>query len=140
MSDFLSIGGAKLRLIGLRPTRISKRSEVRVPGTPTFSSVEYQDTGIGERVTTIEAMTVPHVFGGMDAVALLEGHHLARRTINFIRMGANFLAANQGLVVIRTLDMDEESLHPADGVGREVSVTIELLHVPSLRRAFGSMA
>lgn len=137
MADFLSIGGAKLKQIGLRPTRISARSEVRVPGTPTFSDIEYQDTGIGERVTTIEAKTLPHVFGGMDALSILEGHHLARRTIQFIRMGKNFSATNQGLVVIRSLDCDEESLHPADGVGREVSVSIELLHVPSLRRAFG---
>jgi phage protein U len=137
MADFLSIGGAKLKLIGLRPTRISTRSEVRVQGTPTFSDIDYQDTGIGERVTTIEAKTLPHVFGGMDAYGILQGHHLARTPVQLVRMGANFLATNQGQVVIRTLDCDEENLHPADGVGREVSVSIELLHVPSLRRTFG---
>lgn len=137
MGDFLSIGGAKLKLIGLRPNRISSRSEVRVQGTPTFSDIDYQDTGIGERVTTIEASTMPHVFGGMDAYAMLQGHHLARSEVQFVRMGANFLASNQGRVVIRTLDCDEDSLHPADGVGREVTVSIELLHVSSLRRTFG---
>lgn len=137
MADLITLGGAHLKLIGLRPTRISRRSEVGIPGAPTFRGMVYQSTGIRERTATIEARTLPHVFGGMDALAILEANHFARKAVQYLRMTSNFLAVNQGLVVIRTLDIDEENLHPADGVGREVSVSAELVYIDELTHAFG---
>lgn len=140
MSDLISIGGARLRAFGLKPLRISRHSEARFPGSPTFYDMDYQETGQGERVSHIEAETMPHVFGGLDALAILEALHLSRRAVLLLRMSGNFLAVNQGLVVVRSLDVDEEGLHPADGVGRKVAVQAELLHVASLARPFGSAA
>lgn len=129
MTDLLSIGGARLKNIGLKPVRLGRRFEARFPGAPTFTGMDYQETGRGEQTTTIDAETLPHFLGGMDALALLEAHHLARTAVLFLRMSGHFLAVNQGLVVIRSLDIDEENLHPADGVGRQVRVQAELLHV-----------
>lgn len=137
MADLISLGAAHLKLIGLRPTRLSRRSEVGVPGAPTFRGMVYQNTGIRERTTMIEARTLPHVFGGMDALAILEGLHFAREAVQYLRMASNFRAINQGLVVVRSLDVDEENLHPADGVGREVSISAELVYVDELTHAFG---
>ena len=138
MTDLISIGGARLKAIGLRPTRISRRSERRVPGTPTFYDMDYQETGAGERVTSVSAETMPHIFGGLDAVSMLEAHHLAGSAVMFLRMSRNFLTRNLGLVVIRTLDVNEEALHPADGIGRKVQVEIELVHIDQLSRPFGA--
>lgn len=137
MSDLISIGGARLRSFGLRPVHVGKRSERRLPGAPTFRAMDYQDTGIGERTTQIDGETLPHFLGGMDAVALLEAHHLAGSVVYFVRMAAQFLAYNQGRVIIRTLDIDEEQLHPADGVGRVVRARIELVHVDTINKPFG---
>lgn len=135
--DLVTLGGAHLKLIGLRPTRLSRRSEVGVPGASTFRGMVYQDTGIRERTAMIEARTLPHVFGGMDALSVLEGIHFARKAVQYLRMTSNFRAVNQGLVVVRSLDVDEENLHPADGVGREVTVSAELVYVDELTHAFG---
>lgn len=140
MSDLLSVGGARLRAIGLRPVQISRRSERRVPGSPTFYDMDYQETGAGERVTALSAETLPHVFGGLDAISMLEAHHLSGTAVMFLRMSRNFLTRNLGLVVIRTLDIDEETLHPRDGIGRHVRVEAELLHVDQLTRPFGASA
>lgn len=138
--DLISIGGARLRGIGLKPIRIARRSEVRVPGTPVFYDMDYQETGLGERTTHLSVETLPHLLGGMDALAILEGHHLARAQVSYIRLAANLLALNQGQVIIRSLDVDEEQLHPADGVGRIVRAEIELLHVSAIGRPFGASA
>lgn len=133
MSSLISIGAAVLKTIGLTPQRISQESEGRVPGTPVWGGMEYQTTGLGERVTTIEAITFPHVFGGLDAFARLQAHHVAQQPVNYIRLAPNWLGILQGLVIVRTLSFDEERLHPFDGVGRVVNVTIDLVHVGSAR-------
>ena len=140
MTTLISIGGAKLRTIGLRPIRLSRHSEARFPARPTWYDMDYQSTGLGERTTALEAETLPHVLGGMDAVALLEAHHLSRQPVQFIRLAGNFLALMQGLVVIRALDQDEEKFHPADGVGRVVRISAELVHVDRLGVPFGGGA
>ncbi|TPQ45426.1 hypothetical protein C2U72_26735, partial [Prosthecomicrobium hirschii] len=64
--------------------------------------------------------------------------HLAGSAVMFLRMSRNFLTRNLGLVVIRTLDVNEEALHPADGIGRKVQVEIELVHIDQLSRPFGA--
>lgn len=128
-SELISIGKAKLKTWGLTPQVISTSSEGRVPGHATFSGMDYQLTGLGEKVTNIEAVTHPQVMGGMDSLGWLIQQHEAQSAINFIRLGANFLGSLQGLVVIRTLEYDEESIHPFTGVGRKVEVALELLHV-----------
>lgn len=132
VNPLVSIGGAILYTIGgLNPQRISHSSEARFPGHAIPDGIAYQKTGRGERSKTIEARTMPHVFGGMDAFAMLEAHHAAQATVPFIRMGVNFLGLSDGYCVIHTLEYDEEKLHPFDGVGRMIDVTVGLLIVPT---------
>lgn len=126
----ISIGGAVLYTIGLNPQRISASSEARFPAHPTPSGLSYQKTGIGERSLTIEATTMPHVFGGMDAYGILEAHHLSQNTVPFIRLQRNYKGLSGGLCVIQTLETDEEKLHPFDGIGRQIDVSIGLLLLP----------
>ncbi len=127
----ISIGGAILYTIGLNPQRLSASSEARFPAHPTPKGLTYQKTGIGERTLTIEAKTMPHVFGGMDAFGILEAHHLAQNTVPFIRLRGNYKGKAEGLCVIQTLETDEEKLHPFDGIGRQIDVSIGLILLPA---------
>lgn len=129
MQALVSIGSAVLQVVGLNPQRIGTMSEARVPGTPTWTGMDYQPTGLGEAHTRFEAVTYPHVIGGLDALALLQGHHEGQQVVNYIRLRANFLGRMLGQVQIRNLFVDETHLHPFDGVGRKVSVEIDLLYV-----------
>ena len=134
MRVIASIGKAQLRVpMGLNLQRLSVESEARFPGAPTWKGMDYQETGIGEKRTTIEARTAPHVFGGLDALGWLIRHHEAREVVNFIRLGANYVGQRSGAVVIRSLFYDETKLHPFDGVGRIVEVELDLLHVEDRR-------
>lgn len=126
----LSIGGAILYTIGLNPQRLSYSSEARFPAHATPGGLAYQKTGAGPELMTIEAKTLPHVFGGLDAYAILKAHHRSQATVPFIRLRGNYLGEASGLCVIETLDADEERLHPFDGIGREVEVTIGLIMLP----------
>lgn len=126
----LSIGGAILYTVGLNPQRISYSSSARFPAHPIQSGLAYQATGADAETLTIEATTFPHVFGGMDAFAILKAHHRAQAVVPFIRLRGNYLGDASGLCVIETLDADEERLHPFDGVGRQIDVTIGLILLP----------
>ncbi|MCO5083096.1 MAG: phage tail protein [Rhizobiaceae bacterium] len=129
----ISIGGAVLYTVGgLNPQRIRKSSESRVPGHPVQGGMEYQKTGMGERAVTIEARTLPQIMGGLDAYAILEAQHEMQAEVPFIRLHGNYLGISGGLVIVRSLDADEEQLHPFDGVGRIVDVTMDLLQLPGL--------
>ncbi len=128
VDPLISIGGAVLYTIGgLNPQRITHVSEARFPAHAIPSGLAYQKTGLGERSKTIEARTMPHVMGGMDAFALLELHHSRQDTVPFIRMSKNFLGLSDGYCVIQALEYDEDKLHPYDGVGRVIDVTLGLL-------------
>jgi phage protein U len=131
-TSLASIGNAQLKVIGLNPQGFGRASESRVPGKATFKGMDYQRTGMGEKVTTVEAITYPQVIGGMDAVAWLIRHHEAQDAVPFIRLGSNYLGEVIGLVVVRNLSIDEDRLHPFTGVGRKVEVSAELLHVGSI--------
>jgi phage protein U len=131
-TSLASIGNAQLKVIGLNPQGFSRASESRVPGKATFKGMDYQRTGMGEKVTTVEAITYPQVIGGMDAVAWLIRHHEAQDAVPFIRLGTNYLGEVIGFVVVRNLSIDEDRLHPFTGVGRKVEVSAELLHVGSI--------
>jgi phage protein U len=126
----LSIGGALLNTIGLNPQRLSYSSEARFPAHAIPGGLRYQKTGVGAERLTVEAKTLPHVFGGLDAYAVLKAHHRSQSVVPLIRLRGNYLGEANGLCVIETLDADEERLHPFDGVGREVEVTIGLLILP----------
>lgn len=128
VGPLISIGGAVLYAIGgLNPQRISHASEARFPAKAIPTGLSYQKTGLGERAKTIEAQTMPHVMGGMDAFAVLQQHHARQNTVPFIRMSKNFLASADGYCVIQTLEYDENKIHPYDGVGRIVDVTLGLI-------------
>lgn len=129
----IAIGGAVLKVIGLNPQHIAGHSEGRVVGKPTFAGMDYQLTGLGERITSINVMTYPHVIGGMDCYAILRAQHEAQAAVNLIRLGRNYAATLEGLVVIRTLESDETQIHPFTGIGRRVEASIELVHVGGLR-------
>ena len=126
----ISIGGAILHTVGLSPQRLSYSSEARVPGHPVQAGMDYQLTGLGERLTMIDAQTWPHVVGGLDALAILKMHHEMQAQVPLIRLRGNYLGLNGGPVIIQTLECDEEKLHPFDGVGRIVDVTVGLVHMP----------
>lgn len=126
----ISIGGAALRTIGLNPQRLSGSSEARFPAHPIPAGLAYQKTGLGEQSLHIEATTLPHVTGGLDAFAILKAHHQAQNAVPLIRLKGNYLGQSSGLCVIQTLEYDEERLHPFDGVGRKIDVSIGLLILP----------
>lgn len=129
VGELVSIGSAVLKVKGLNPQRIGTMSEARVPGMPTFTGMDFQATGLGEAHTRFEAVTYPHVIGGLDALALLQGHHESQDAVNYFRLGANFLGRMIGQVRIRHLFIDETHLHPFDGIGRKVGVEVDLVYV-----------
>ena len=129
MKELLSIGRAQLLVRGLNPQRIGTESEARVPGQATWSGMDYQDTGLGEARTRLEAVTYPHVIGGLDAVAWLQRQHANREVVNYYRLQGSYLGRNLGRVRIRHLFLDETRLHPFDGVGRRVGVELDLVYV-----------
>lgn len=126
----LSIGGAILYTIGLNPQRLGYSSSARFPAHPTQSGLSYQLAGPDAETMTIEAVTFPHVIGGLDAYAILKAYHRAQSIVPLIRMRGNYLGQSSGLCVIETLDADEERLHPFDGIGRQIDVTIGLIMLP----------
>ena len=129
MNELLSIGRAQLRVVGLNPQRIGTESEARVPGLPTWSGMDYQATGLGEARTRFEAVTYPHVIGGLDAVGWLQRHHEGQEAVNYIRLRQQYLGRMLGRVRIRHLFIDETRLHPFDGIGRRVGVELDLVYV-----------
>jgi phage protein U len=131
VGPMISIGGALLhRVGGLNPQRLSYSSEARFPGHPVQAGMDYQKTGLGERSTTIEARTWPHVMGGLDAVEILRAIHETQAEVQMIRLQANYLAIVDSVVVIQALELDEDKLHPFDGIGRIVDVRLGLLRMP----------
>ncbi len=132
----ISIGQAVLMVVGLNPQRIGTMSEARVPGQPTWSGMDYQDTNLGEAHTRFEALTYPHVIGGLDMLQQLQAHHEARDVVNYIRLRSTvtFLGRMLGQVRIRHLFIDETHLHPFDGVGRKVAVEIDLVYVAQIQQ------
>lgn len=126
----LSIGGAMLMTVGLNPQRIALSSSARFPVHPVQAGVKIQSTGLDAQRITIEAVTFPHVTGGLDSYAMLKGFHEAQAVVPYIRLRGNYLGEAGGLAAIETLDADEERLHPFDGVGRQVSVSLGLLLIP----------
>lgn len=127
----ISIGGAQLYTVGgLHPERVSFASEARFPAHATPSGLSYQRTGIGEQSLTIEAQTAPHVFGGLDAYAVLRAYHEIQAMVPLVRLQGAYLGLSSGLVVIQSLESDEEKIHPFTGVGRRVDVILGLLIMP----------
>lgn len=126
----LSIGGAILYTVGLNPQRLGYSSSARFAAHPIQTGLAYQATGADAETLTIEATTFPHVFGGLDAFAILKAHHRSQSIVPFIRLRGNYLGEASGLCVIETLDADEERLHPFDGIGRQIDVTIGLIFLP----------
>jgi len=125
----ISVGRAQLRPTGLIARGMQTVSEGRVPGRATFSGMDYQLTGLGEKVTTIEAVTYPLVTDGLDALGWLQMHHEQQAVVNYLRLGKFYLGQLVGSVVIRNLDVAEDAPHPFTGVGRKVEVAMELVHV-----------
>ncbi len=112
MNELIKVGSARLKVIGLIPERVSTSSESRVPGKATFTGMDHQKTGMGEKVTVINVITVPHVTGGLDAAAWLERHHQNQDTVNYIRLGRNYVRHVVGSVVGRNLVLEAEKIHP----------------------------
>lgn len=129
MGVSIGIGNAQLRVAGLIPQAIETTSEGRVPGRATFRGMDHQLTGLGEKVTAIEAVTLPLVTDGMDALGWLQAHHERQEVVNYIRLGSSYLGQMIGTVVVRNLDIGEDQPHPFTGVGRKVEVSCELVHV-----------
>lgn len=129
MTALIGIGNAQLKVIGLNPQRISRTSETRLPARPTFTGMDYQKTGQGERSGRLEVLTLPLVFGGLDALGWLESHHLAQDTIPYFRMEANYLGKALGDVVIREFYVDEDRFHPFTGIGRKLEAELGLVFV-----------
>jgi len=127
----ISIGGAVLHTVGLSPQRLSHASDSRVPGHAVQAGMDYQLTGLGERSVIIDARTWPHVTGGLDSLALLRLHHETQAVVPFIRLHGNYLGLAGGMVIIQSLEADEEKLHPHDGVGRIVDVIVRLIRMPT---------
>lgn len=126
----ISIGGAMLTTIGLSPQRLSYSSSARWPAHPVAAGLAYQKTGADAEHLTIEAETYPHVVGGLDAYAIIKAIHRSQAVVPLIRLRGNYLGEATGYCGIDTLDADEEKLHPFDGIGRKVQVTVGLIILP----------
>ena len=131
MSSLASLGSAIFKVVGLNPQRLSTMSESRVPGRPVWGGMDYQTTGLGEAHTRFEAVTYPHVIGGLDALAWLQQYHEQQKAVNYIRLSSTvtYLGRMLGRVIIRNIFVEETMLHPIDGVGRKVGVELDLVYV-----------
>lgn len=129
MSGLIAIGAAVLKIVGLNPQRVTNSIEARAPGRATFGGMDYQLTGVGDEVTTLEVETVPHVMGGLDAWGWIRLHLEEQDVVPLIRLSANYLGSVDGMVTIRSAESDEDRFHPFTGVGRKFRGTVELLHV-----------
>lgn len=127
----ISIGGAILYTVGLSPQRLTHAGESRVAAHAVQSGMDYQLTGMGERSVIIDARTWPHVTGGLDALAILTMHRDRQSVVPFIRLKGNYLGISDGMVVVQSLEVDEEKLHPHDGIGRIVDVVVRLIKMPT---------
>lgn len=136
----ISIGGAILYVVGLNPQRISYSSTARFPVHQVQSGIRVQATGADAERITLEATTFPHVVGGLDAYAILKAHHRQQSVVPYIRLRGNYLGEANGLCVIETVDTDEERLHPFDGVGRKVDVSLGLLLLPPTAALGGAVS
>ncbi len=126
----ISIGGAQLTTIGLSPQQLSYSSSARFPAHPVAAGLRYQKTGADAEHLTIEAETYPHVVGGLDAYAIIKAIHRSQAIVPLIRLRGNYLGQAVGYCGIDTLDADEERLHPIDGIGRKMQVTVGLIIFP----------
>ena len=127
----ISIGGALLHTIGLNPQRLSYAGDSRVPGHAVQAGMDYQLTGMGERSVIIDAKTWPHVVGGLDSLAILRMHMEMQTVVPFIRLHGNYIGISGGMVVVQSVEADEEKLHPFDGIGRIVDVFVRLIQMPT---------
>lgn len=128
-TSLIALGAAVLEVVGLNPQKIGSRSESRVPVKATFESVDHQLTGMGEKTIRLEFATVPLIMGGLDTLAVIRSIHESQTIVPYLRLGAHYAATLEGLVVVRSLDVDEERLHPLTGVGRIVHGEAELVLV-----------
>ncbi|OJJ09111.1 hypothetical protein BKI51_21785 [Alphaproteobacteria bacterium AO1-B] len=129
MSTLISIGNARLKVIGLNPQRLTDQGEARFPGHPTFKGMHYQKTGLGEQTRRLEIMTVPHILGGLDALGWLLQHFKNQDEVTYFRLAANLAGHLEGSVVIRDHSIDEDRIHPWSGRGRILTAEIGLLFV-----------
>lgn len=129
MSALISVGSAMLKVVGLNPQNVSRSSELLLPGRATFKGMDYQKTGTGERTARLEVLTVPRIFGGLDALGWLQAHHDRQDTVRYIRLESYLLGRNMGNVVVREFHTDEERLHPFTGIGRILTAEIGLVFV-----------
>lgn len=129
MTSLVSIGGAALRVIGLNPSRIGQRSENRVPAKPTFKGMHYQLTGMGEERIRLQFQTAPLIMNGLDALEVLRLQHRQQAVVPWLRMGSAYGATVEGLVVVQSLDVDEERIHPFTGRARIVHGECEMIVV-----------
>jgi len=119
-----------LTTVGLSPQRLSYSSSTRFPAHPVAAGLFYQKTGADAEHLTIEVETYPHVVGGLDAYAIIKAIHRSQAVVPLIRLRGNYLGEATGYCGIETLDADEEKLHPIDGIGRKVQVTVGLIIFP----------
>ncbi len=129
MTSLVSVGGAVLKVVGLNPSGIGQRSESRVPGKPTFRGMDYQLTGMGEERIRLRFITAPLIMDGLDVIEVLRLLHRQQAVVPWLRMGSGYAASVMGLVVVQSLDVDEERLHPFTGVARIVHGECEMVVV-----------
>jgi len=131
MKPLISIGGAVLRAIGLSPQKITGRITGRAIVTPTWAGNDIQLTGADPQVTELEAVTLPQVFGGLDAVEVLALIARWNVAVPYIRLGGGYLGLVAAEVVVQEMEVIEERLAP-NGTGRIVRLTTTLLHTGDL--------
>lgn len=131
MTARISLGNAKLKVIGLNPQRVTDEREARVVSRPTFSGMSHQKTGPGDTIISLEVLTVPLVFGGLDALEWLKVHLARQDTVNYWRMHANFRGQRVGAFCLTAVSSEEEHIHPFTGVGRKITALVEFVKVGS---------
>lgn len=140
MMSLVSIGGAVLKVVGLNPVRLGQRSESRVPVKPTFEGVDHQLTGMGEERLRLQFLTAPLIMDGLDVLELLRLLHREQAVVPWLRLGAAYAATVEGMVVIQSLDVDEERLHPFTGVARIVHGECEMVVVGDASAAMSGVS
>lgn len=133
MSDPLCmIGAAVFERIGLNPTGFKRVQQATLAEHQVFDDVPfYQPTAMGSRKITVELATRPHIFGGLQNIAILRAQQKALAIVPFMRLygvqtGLVFPVGQfDGDVFIDEISETESKLAP-DGIGYRHEFTVEL--------------
>lgn len=83
----------------------------------------YENTGEGETQATLSGKVLPYLFGGLNALAVLEASRLAKVPLPLMRGDYTPM----GWFLITGISQTHDALEPHEGIGMEISWTVDLV-------------